>query len=139
MPTALWIAHVHVTDAEAYGRYAKEAGPAIAAHGGVFLARGGRYVQLEGNDRARNVVARFPSLEKAVECYNSPAYQAALAHANRLFPAERAPAAHRKAGRSAQSCSNTQGQSQGTGPQGGHAQTRCRQAGAQHRPALTLR
>jgi uncharacterized protein (DUF1330 family) len=81
MPTALWIAHVQVTDAEAYGRYAKEAGPAIAAHGGVFLARGGRYVQLEGNDRARNVVARFPSLEKAVECYNSSAYQAALAHA----------------------------------------------------------
>ena len=81
MPTALWIAHVHVTDAETYGRYAKEAGPAIAAHGGVFLARGGRYVQLEGNDRARNVVARFPSLEAAVTCYNSPAYQAALAHA----------------------------------------------------------
>lgn len=72
---------MHVTDTDAYGRYAKEAGPAIAAHGGVFLARGGRYVQLEGNDRARNVVARFPSLEKAVECYNSPAYQAALAHA----------------------------------------------------------
>lgn len=81
MPTALWIAHVNVTDTEAYGRYAKEAGPAIAAHGGVFLARGGRYVQLEGIDRARNVVARFPSLEKAVECYNSVAYQAALAHA----------------------------------------------------------
>jgi uncharacterized protein (DUF1330 family) len=81
MPTALWIAHVHVTDAEAYGAYAKEAGPAIAAHGGVFLARGGRYVQLEGNDRARNVVARFPSLEAAVACYNSAAYQAALAYA----------------------------------------------------------
>lgn len=81
MPTALWIAHVHVTDAEAYGRYATGAGPAIAAHGGVFLARGGRYVQLEGNDRARNVVARFPSLEAAVACYNSPEYQAALAHA----------------------------------------------------------
>jgi len=81
MPTALWIAHVHVTDTEAYGKYAKEAGPAIAAHGGVFLARGGKYVQLEGNDRARNVVARFPSLQAAVDCYNSPAYQAALAHA----------------------------------------------------------
>lgn len=81
MPTALWIAHVEVTDAEAYGRYAKDAGPAIAAHGGVFLARGGRYVQLEGRDRARNVVARFPSLEAAVDCYHSPAYQAALAHA----------------------------------------------------------
>lgn len=81
MPTALWIAHVDVTDAEAYGRYAKAAGPAIAAHGGVFLARGGRYVQLEGKDRPRNVVARFPSLEAGVACYNSDEYQAALAHA----------------------------------------------------------
>lgn len=79
--TALWIAHVTVTDPEAYGRYAKEAGPAIAAHGGVFLARGGRYHQLEGNERARNVVARFPSLEAAVACYHSSEYQAALAHA----------------------------------------------------------
>ena len=81
MPTALWIAHVHVTDPEAYGRYARGATEAIAAHGGVFLARGGRYVQLEGNDRARNVVARFPSLEAAEACYRSDAYQAALAHA----------------------------------------------------------
>lgn len=81
MPTALWIAHVEVTDAEAYGKYAALAGPAIAAHGGVFLARGGRYVQLEGNDRSRNVVARFPSLEAGVACYHSPEYQAALAHA----------------------------------------------------------
>ena len=79
--TALWIAHVEVTDPEAYGRYAVIAKEAIAAHGGVFLARGGRYVQLEGRDRARNVVARFPSLEAAVECYNSPLYQEGLAHA----------------------------------------------------------
>lgn len=78
---ALWIAHVTVTDAEAYGRYAALAGPAIAKHGGEFIARGGRYVQLEGRDRARNVVARFPSLEAAEACYNSPDYQAALDHA----------------------------------------------------------
>ncbi len=81
MPTALWIAHVTVTDPDAYGRYAKSATEAIAAHGGVFLARGGRYVQLEGNDRARNVVARFPSVDAAVACYHSDAYQASLAHA----------------------------------------------------------
>ncbi|WP_126978622.1 DUF1330 domain-containing protein [Frigidibacter oleivorans] len=79
--TALWIAHVTVTDAEAYGRYAELAGPAIAGFGGVFLARGGRHVQLEGNDRARNVVVRFPSVEAAEACYRSPDYQAALAHA----------------------------------------------------------
>ena len=81
MAQAFWIAHVHVTDAEAYGKYAALAGPAIAEHGGKFLARGGRYVQLEGQPRERNVVAIFPSLEKAVECYHSAAYSAARAHA----------------------------------------------------------
>ncbi|MBU2956662.1 DUF1330 domain-containing protein [Paracoccus sp. 1_MG-2023] len=79
--TALWIANVNVTDAEAYGRYAKAAGPAIESHGGVFLARGSRYRQMEGRDRARNVVVRFPSLEAAVACYESSEYQAALEHA----------------------------------------------------------
>ncbi|MBV7379401.1 DUF1330 domain-containing protein [Maritimibacter dapengensis] len=78
---ALWIAHVNVTDAEAYGKYAELAGPAIAKHGGAFIARGGRYVQLEGTERPRNVVARFPSVEDAEACYNSPEYQAALDHA----------------------------------------------------------
>lgn len=79
--SALWIAHVTVTDEEAYKKYAALAGPAIADHGGAFIARGGRYVQLEGKERPRNVVARFPSVEAAVECYNSAAYQAALDHA----------------------------------------------------------
>jgi uncharacterized protein (DUF1330 family) len=78
---ALWIAHVTVTDDEAYGRYAKLATEAIAAHGGKFIARGGRFVQLEGRERPRNVVARFPSVEAAEECYNSDAYQEALSHA----------------------------------------------------------
>jgi len=78
---ALWIANVHVTDEESYGKYAKLAGPAIAKHGGTFLCRGGRYVQLEGRARARNVVAQFPSVEAAVDCYNSPEYQEALSHA----------------------------------------------------------
>ena len=78
---ALWIAHVTVTDAEAYGKYAELAGPAIAKHGGRFIARGGRFVQLEGKERARNVVATFPSVEAAVACYNSPDYQEALSHA----------------------------------------------------------
>jgi uncharacterized protein (DUF1330 family) len=78
---ALWIAHVNVTDAEAYGRYAALAGPAIAAHGGEFIARGGRYVQLEGPDRPRNVVVRFPDIAAAEACYHSAAYQEAIAHA----------------------------------------------------------
>ena len=78
---ALWIAHVTVTDAEAYAKYAELAGPAIAKHGGQFIARGGRFVQLEGQERPRNVVARFASVDAAVACYNSPEYQQALSHA----------------------------------------------------------
>lgn len=78
---ALWIANVEVTDPESYGRYAELATAAIEGHGGVFLVRAGRYRQLEGRDRARNVVARFPSLEAAEACYRSPEYQAALEHA----------------------------------------------------------
>ena len=81
MKTALWVAHVHVTDAETYAKYAALATDAIAAHGGVFLARGGAYETLEGPDRPRNVVARFPSMQAAHDCYYSDAYQAAMAHA----------------------------------------------------------
>ncbi len=78
---ALWIGHVTVTDADAYGKYAELAGPAIAKHGGRFIARGGRFVQLEGRERPRNVVAEFESVDAAVACYNSPEYQEALSFA----------------------------------------------------------
>jgi len=43
MPTALWIAHVSVTDPVAYGEYAKRATVAIAktpaAHTGAFFTK----------------------------------------------------------------------------------------------------
>ncbi len=79
--SALWIAHVLVHDADAYAEYARRATGAIADHGGVFLVRGGTYEQLEGPDRPRNVVARFPSLQAAHDCYHSAAYQEALGFA----------------------------------------------------------
>lgn len=78
---AYWISHITVTDPEAFGRYAALAGPAIAAHGGRFLARNGAYVQLEGRDRPRNVIVEFADLATAQACYESADYQAALAHA----------------------------------------------------------
>lgn len=78
---ALWIAHVTVTDEDSYKKYAALATTAIADHGGTFIARGGRFVQLEGKERPRNVVARFPDVETAERCYHSDTYQAALEHA----------------------------------------------------------
>ncbi|MEL7014158.1 MAG: DUF1330 domain-containing protein [Pseudomonadota bacterium] len=78
---ALWIAHIIVNDTDAYGEYAKRAGPAIEKHGGYFIARASRYVQLEGKDRPRNVVAKFPTVEAAETCYHSAEYQEALSFA----------------------------------------------------------
>lgn len=78
---AYWIAHVSVTDEAAYGEYARRAAPAIEAHGGRFLARGGRFKQLEGQERPRNVVVVFETLEAAEACYRSPEYQEALSFA----------------------------------------------------------
>jgi len=77
--TAYWIARVDVTDQERYGEYAKLAGPAIAKHGGRFLARGGKVITLEGTSRPRNVVVEFAGTEEALACYESPEYQEALA------------------------------------------------------------
>ena len=78
---AYWIAHVDVTDPDAYAEYAKRATIAIEAHGGEFLARASRTVWLEGKERARNVVVRFPSVEDAERCYASEIYQEGLAFA----------------------------------------------------------
>ncbi len=81
MAGAFWVAHVTVSDEEAYMRYAALATEAIAAHGGEFLARGGKAIQKEGRAHPRNVVAKFPSLEAANACYESATYQEALSHA----------------------------------------------------------
>lgn len=79
--SAYWVSRVHVTNPEVYAKYAALAGPAIEKHGGVFLARGGKQVILEGGEFERTVVARFPSLDAAVACYNSPEYTEARTYA----------------------------------------------------------
>ena len=77
MPT-LWISQVTVTDDAAYGKYAALAGLDILTHGGRFIARGARVVQLEGDGRLRNVIAKSATQEAAEACYRSADYQAAL-------------------------------------------------------------
>lgn len=74
---AYWIAHVTVTDPEAYAAYQAAAPAVFAAHGARFLARGGASDVMEGPELARHVVIEFPSLEAARACYASDAYQKA--------------------------------------------------------------
>ncbi len=77
MTKAYWIARVDVRDAERYKDYVSTAKPAFERYGAKFIARGGAFTELEGQARARNVVIEFPSMQHAVDCYNSEEYQAA--------------------------------------------------------------
>lgn len=78
MAKGYWIARVNVRDAERYKDYVSTAKPAFERFSANFLARGGAVTQLEGQGRARNVVIEFPSVQHALDCYNSDEYQAAL-------------------------------------------------------------
>ena len=77
MAKGYWIAYVDVRDNERYKDYVATAKPAFERFGANFLARGGALTELEGKARGRNVVIEFPSVQHAIDCYNSPEYQAA--------------------------------------------------------------
>ena len=76
MAKGYWIGRVDVNNDEGYKAYAA-ANPAIfKKFGGRFVVRGGKFEAPEGSARKRNVVIEFPSYQAALDCYNSPEYQA---------------------------------------------------------------
>jgi uncharacterized protein (DUF1330 family) len=88
MAKGYWIARVDIRDAARYPDYVAAAKPAFEKYGAKFLARGGAFQKLEGPVRARNVVIEFPSLQTAIDCYNSPEYQIAAAIRQQCADAE---------------------------------------------------
>ncbi len=79
MSKAYWVSTYRaVTNADKLAAYGKLAGPAIAAAGGQFLARGEPAVVYEIGMKQRTVLIEFESVEQAVAAHDSPAYQAAL-------------------------------------------------------------
>ncbi len=79
MAKGYWIGRVDVSNPEAYQAYVTANAVPFAKFGARFLVRGGEYKAVEGQARARNVVIEFPSYEAALECWDSPEYQAAKA------------------------------------------------------------
>jgi uncharacterized protein (DUF1330 family) len=77
MAKGYWIAHVDVSDPEAYRAYVQANGVAFAKFGGRFLVRGGTYRAAEGVARARQVVVEFKDYSTALACYDSEEYQRA--------------------------------------------------------------
>jgi uncharacterized protein (DUF1330 family) len=74
------LADIEVRDPERYEKYKALAPPVIAAHGGRYLARGGRTELLEGSwAPERTVILEFPSLEKAKAWWDSLEYAEAKA------------------------------------------------------------
>ncbi len=88
MAKGYWIARVDVHTPERYGEYIAAAKPAFERYEANFIARGGKFVELEGMARGRNVVIEFPSLQHAVDCYNSPEYQVAAKIRQEIATAE---------------------------------------------------
>src|SRR5438067_1921459 len=79
MAKAYWIAFYRsISNPDALAAYAKLAGPAIAAAGGRFLARGNAAKAYESGVAQRVVVIEFDSIDKAVAAHDSEGYQAAL-------------------------------------------------------------
>ena len=81
MAKAYWIAfYKEISDPDKMAAYGKLASPAIAAGGGVFLARGVAAHAHENDARKqRTVLIEFPSMDAAVKTHDGPAYQEALA------------------------------------------------------------
>ena len=77
MPKGYWIVRVDVQNPDAYKDYVAANGTAFAKYGARFLVRGAPYECVEGEARSRNVVIEFPSRQAALDCWNSPEYQAA--------------------------------------------------------------
>lgn len=75
MPKGYVIAHVSVTNPEAYQEYVARDTPIIASYGGRPLARGGRSEEPEGPQFDRHVIFEFDDFEQAKAMYNDPAYQ----------------------------------------------------------------
>ena len=73
-----WMAMLEVTDPEGYPQYMAANAAAFEKFDAKFLVRGGQGQVYEGPAASRLVVIEFESYQKALECYNSPEYQAAL-------------------------------------------------------------
>ena len=80
MSKAYWVAtYRSIDNPDKLAAYAKLAGPAIAAAGGKFLARGPAVAAWEAGILQRVVVIEFENLDAARAAHDSPAYQEALA------------------------------------------------------------
>lgn len=87
MPCAYIFVDMLISDMVQYQQYMAVAPAAVAAAGGEYLVRGGRFESLEGQwQPARIAMLRFPSYEAAKAFYDGEMYK--VARAKRLGATE---------------------------------------------------
>jgi uncharacterized protein (DUF1330 family) len=79
MAKGYWIVRVDIRVPEHYKKYIAANAAPFRKFGARFLARAGRHEVVEGTARSRNAIIEFPSYQAALDCWNSPDYQAAMA------------------------------------------------------------
>ena len=76
MTVAYIIVDMNISNMEQYKQYMAAAPAAVAAAGGEYLVRGGKFETLEGHwQPTRLAMLRFPSYEAAKTFYDSASYQ----------------------------------------------------------------
>lgn len=73
-----WVAMVDIASHEGYKEYISLNKAAFDKYGAKFLVRGGQHQMFEGPAATRMVVIEFKDYQTALDCHNSPEYQAAL-------------------------------------------------------------
>ena len=80
MPFAYIFVDMQISDMEQYKQYMAAAPAAVAAAGGEYLVRGGRFETMEGQwQPSRIAMLRFPSFDAAKAFYDGEMYRAARA------------------------------------------------------------
>ncbi|MCT9073595.1 DUF1330 domain-containing protein [Cupriavidus gilardii] len=79
MAKGYWVAMVDIADMEGYQQYIAANKTVFEKFGARFLVRNGQKAVVEGQPRSRVVVLEFDSYQRALECYESPEYQALIA------------------------------------------------------------
>lgn len=75
MAKGYWIAHIDVSDPDAYKAYLGANAIRLAKYGARFLVRAGRNETKEGTLRSRHVVIEFEDYATALACYELEDYR----------------------------------------------------------------
>ena len=77
-----------IRDPEALQEYGRLWGPIAARYGAEVVGGKGAIDTREGPDYPRQLIVRFDSYQRALECYDDPEYRQAMHYAHKAYDRE---------------------------------------------------